>query len=105
MSRPARVTMKEGSRSRVMSEPCRKPIKRAREERAMIAAHHGQFVVVGCTSWTAMTPPTDADVADGQVDLAEQQREDLGHGQHHEHRALLEEVDDVAGREENVDGG
>ena len=36
----------------------------------------------------------------GEVDLAQQQDEDLGHGQQHVHRALDEEVDQVPGREE-----
>ena len=36
------------------------------------------------------------DEADGQVDLAEQQHEHLGHGQEGEHRRLHEQVDQVA---------
>ena len=40
------------------------------------------------------------DVARREVDLAQQQDPDLGHGQQHVHRALDEEVDQVAGREE-----
>src|SRR5579875_2507121 len=35
-----------------------------------------------------------------EIDLAEQQHEDLGHAEHHEHGALLEQVDDVAGGQE-----
>ena len=41
-----------------------------------------------------------ADEADRQVDLAEQQREDLAHGQQHEDRALDQQVDEVAGGQE-----
>ncbi len=46
--------------------------------------------------------PEPHDQADGEVDLAEQQGEDLGHRQHHEHRALLEQVDQVLCREETA---
>ena len=45
-----------------------------------------------------------ADVADRQVDLAEEEGEDLAHGQHHEHRPLEEEVHEVPGGQEDVGG-
>ena len=102
MSSPARVTMNEGSRSRVINVPWTAPIERAGQQgdddgrpprpvgRRRLHELHGDG------------RPDGADVADGQVDLAEQQGEDLGHGQHHEHRTLLEEVHDVAGGEEDV---
>ena len=38
--------------------------------------------------------------ADGEVDLAEEQGEDLGHGKDHVHGALLEQVDQVLWRQE-----
>ena len=37
------------------------------------------------------------DEADRQIDLAEQQDEDLAHAEQHEHRALHQQVDEVAG--------
>ena len=40
------------------------------------------------------------DQANRQVDLRQEQREDLGHRQHHVHGALLEEVDQVLRRQE-----
>ena len=40
------------------------------------------------------------DEPDRQVDLAEQQHEDLGHRQQHEHGSLDEQVDEVAGGQE-----
>ncbi len=43
-----------------------------------------------------------------EIDLTQEQDEDLGHRQHHEHSTLLKEVDQVARREEEVvraDGG
>ena len=43
------------------------------------------------------SPPMAADVADREVDLAQQQDEALAHRQHDEHRALVEQVDEVAG--------
>src|ERR1039458_510121 len=58
MSRPARVTMKEGSRRRLTRVPCTAPIKAQARRATMMAAHHGQFVVLGCTSCTAITAPT-----------------------------------------------
>ena len=42
-----------------------------------------------------------ARVADREVDLAEQQHEHLGHAEHDEGAGLLEQVDQVAGREEH----
>ena len=42
------------------------------------------------------------DIAGGKIDLTQQQHEDLGHAQDHEHSALLEQVDQVARREEDV---
>ena len=102
MSRPARVTMKDGSRSRVIKVPCAPPIRAQAMRATMTAAHHGQFVVTGWTSCTAMAPPTADYEADGEVDLSQEQGEDLGHRQDHEHRTLLEEVDDVPGRQEDV---
>ncbi len=99
---PASVTMKEGSRSRVMSVPCRPPTRPHGQQgdhdgrpprpvrRHRLHQLHGD------------DPAHHPDVADRKVDLAEQQDEDLGHAQHHEHRALLEEVHDVAGGQEHV---
>ena len=46
-----------------------------------------------------------ADEPDRQVDLAEDQRESLGHGEDHEHRRLLKEVDQVARRRERRGSG
>ena len=58
MSSPPRVTMKEGSRSRVINVPQTPPMKAQMIRAAAMAAHQGQSVVVGCTSCTAMVPPT-----------------------------------------------
>src|SRR5439155_26425055 len=45
-----------------------------------------------------------ADEPDVKVDLAEHQDESLSHRQDHEHGALLEEVHQVGGRQEDVVG-
>ena len=50
--------MNDGNRSRVMSVPWNAPMSAQAARAAMIAAHHGQSVVFGWTSWTAITPPT-----------------------------------------------
>ena len=102
MSSPARVTMNEGIRSRVISVPCTAPIERARQEGDDDRRPPRPVGRDGLHELHGDDRPHGADVADRQVDLAEQQREGLGHGQHHEHRALLEEVHDVAGGEEDV---
>jgi len=47
---PASVTMKDGSLSRVMRVPCHAPMSAQPSSAAVIAAHHGHRVVVGCTS-------------------------------------------------------
>ena len=44
--------------------------------------------------------PDPGDVAQRKIDLAEQQHEHLAHADQHEHRALHEQVDEVAGGEE-----
>ena len=66
----------------------------------MIAAHHGQFAPLGCTSSATTTLPSAHDQADGQVDLSQEQGEDLSDRQQHVHGALLEEVDQVLRRQE-----
>ena len=47
---------------------------------------------------------TRTDEADGQVDLAEDEGEGFRHGEHHDHGALLEQVDQVDGRQVHVVG-
>src|ERR1019366_4767369 len=50
-------------------------------------------------------PPEEGHVTDGEIDLAEQQDKDLGHGQDHVDGALLEEVHQVARAQKGVLGG
>src|SRR5256885_7039553 len=45
-----------------------------------------------------------AGVPDREIDLAEEDDEDLAHGQDHENSALLKEVDEISRREEHVIG-
>jgi hypothetical protein len=85
-SSPASVTMNEGMRALLISVPCSAPSAPVTATAARIAAHHG-----------AADPGHEAK---GQVDLAEQKREYLSHPDQHEHRALDEQVDDVAGGQE-----
>src|SRR5437868_1888978 len=54
---PARVTMRDDSRSRAMSVPWIAPMSAQTSRAATIAANHGHFVVAGCTSWTAIAAP------------------------------------------------
>ena len=100
-SNPARVTMNEGSPILVMIVPYSSPIKAQTTSAARIAAHQGH-PIVGFASSATTTPPTPGDVADREVDLAEQQRIDLAHGQQREDRPLHQQVDQVPRREEVV---
>src|SRR5207248_9709687 len=54
---PARVTMKDGIPSRAMIVPWMRPTTAQKASAAAMAAHQGQFVVTGWTSWTAITAP------------------------------------------------
>ena len=58
MRKPASVTMNEGMRRRVIRVPWRNPHTPTTASPTTIAAHHGQFVVLGCTSCTAIAPPS-----------------------------------------------
>ena len=49
--------MKEGMPSRLMIVPWTVPTAAQKASPARMAAHHGQAVVTGCTSWTVMTAP------------------------------------------------
>jgi hypothetical protein len=81
------VTTNDGSRSREIRVPCSAPIAVVTASAAAMAAHHGQF-----RGHHAAQPGHEAD---GQVDVAEQQREHLAHAEQHEHRALDEQVGQV----------
>ena len=100
-SRPknaARVTMNAGSRSRVMSVPRTRPITVQRGHPDQDAQPPGK--VPRRRHQGGHQAGTDAGVVnDGQVDLAQQEDEDLGHGEDSEHHQLVEEVDEVAGRQ------
>ena len=95
-SRPARVTTNEGSRSRAIRVPCSAPIAVVTSRAAITAAHQGQSRDPMSSS-AVITPPICGDEPDGQVDVAEQQREHLAHPQQHEHRALDQQVGQVHG--------
>ena len=104
---PASVTTKDGSRSRVMMMPWMAPIAAQTSSAAMMAAHHGQLWRsrgrgLGLDEQGGDDPADRRDIADRKVDLAEQQDEDLADRQDDEHRALVEQVDEVARREEDV---
>src|SRR5579872_3171432 len=49
--------MNEGNRRRVISVPWIAPNTAQKSRPARIAAHHGQCVVTGCTSWTVIAAP------------------------------------------------
>ena len=61
----------------------------------MIATHHGEVRAGRLHKLGDHDAAEPHDQADGQVDLAEEQGEDLSHRQQHVHGALLEEVDEV----------
>ena len=92
--------MNDGIFSRATIVPWMAPTAAQASSAAMIAAHHGQFAPVGCTSSATTTLLSAHDQADGQVDLAEEQGEDLGDRQQHVDGALLEQVDQVLRRQE-----
>ena len=79
-----------------MIVPWRTPIAAHTSSATMIAAHHGQPVRL-LDQLGGDDPADAADEADRQVDLAEQQGEDLAHRQQHVHRALDQQVHEVAG--------
>src|SRR6516164_1610653 len=69
ISSPPRVTMNDGILIRATSDPCMAPTAAQASSAAMIAAHHGQLRLVGCTSSAtttlpnAMTRPTERSIS------------------------------------------
>jgi hypothetical protein len=76
------------------------PYRRADHERGEDRRPPGPAAVRGGEQLGCDDTRDAGDEAGREVDLAEEQREDLRHRQHHEDRALHQQVDDVARRQE-----
>src|SRR3954452_1739122 len=110
-SRPASVTTKDGTPSFVMITPCSRPMPMPAARASTSAgpaantlwlpgAGSEHVVLVGEGQQRDDPPRHTADVADRQVDLAQQQHEDDPHADGREGGRLDDEVDEVASGEE-----
>ena len=100
---PARVTTNDGMPSLTMIEPWRSPIAAPASSATTIATSppvwtgQPEAVPAGSTSFARDDPAHAADVADREVDLAEQEDEDDAEADRRDPGHLDDEVDDVAG--------
>ena len=101
-SKKASDTMNDGSRSRMTMIPMSAPIVAEAARPIAMATHHGE--VVRRRAHVGHERAGDAGVvADGQVDLPEEQDPDLGEAEHDDVRRLGEQVDEVlVGEEQGV---
>ena len=96
------MTTNDGSRSRVISCALDEADRRRRGEPGRRSRAAQPRLIGGAARIAVTAPPTAPREPDREVDLAEQEHEDLGHAEQDERRALLEQVGEVAGREEDA---
>ena len=97
-SRPASVTTNDGIPIRVMMSPCSVPIAAPRRARDEEADRRGSSLPSGVSRIAVEHTGDTRDVADREVDLAEQEDADDAHGDVANGRGLDDEVDEVARR-------
>ena len=100
ISSPPRVTMNDGILSRATSDPWMAPTAEQTEQRRYDRRPPRPIRAARLHKLGDHDAAQRHDQADGEVDLAEEQGEDLSHREHHVHGALLEQVDQVQRRQE-----
>ena len=102
-SRPASVTTNDGTPRKATIEPCTAPITAPTSSAPPMAMYHGYSCdePESCSSATT-TAAEPAEVADREVDLADQEHEDDAHRHHRDLRHLRDQVVEVDRGEEHA---